>query len=60
MFPNYQRYYMFDLLDASGIEYDRVLTVDDTFIHPNGQIYLKKHNQIYYTWYMMMVVMIGF
>jgi len=37
MFPNYQRYYMFDLLDASGIEYDRVLTVDaDTLIHPNA------------------------
>ena len=37
MFPNYQRYFMFDLLDNSGIKYDRVLTVDaDTLIHPDA------------------------
>ena len=37
MFINYQRYYLFKLLDAQGIEYDRVLTVDsDTIIHPDA------------------------
>ena len=37
MFYNYQRYYLFHLLENSGIEYDKVLTVDaDTLVHPNA------------------------
>ena len=37
MFYNYQRYYMFHLLDNEDFKYDRVLTVDcDTIIHPNA------------------------
>ena len=28
MFYNYQRYYMFHLLENSGIDYDGVLTID--------------------------------
>tara|TARA_Y100000592_G_C5454250_1_gene310438 strand:- start:69 stop:806 length:738 start_codon:yes stop_codon:yes gene_type:complete len=37
MFYNFQRYYMFHLLESSGIDYDGVLTVDsDTLIHPNA------------------------
>ena len=36
MFPNYQRYFMFELLKDSGVDYDRVLTIDaDTLIHPD-------------------------
>jgi len=32
----WQRYYLFDILDANGIEYDQVLSVDaDTIIHPD-------------------------
>jgi len=31
----WQRYYVFDLLEANGIEYDQILMVDaDSFIHP--------------------------
>tara|TARA_B100000287_G_C20621400_1_gene776082 strand:+ start:22 stop:759 length:738 start_codon:yes stop_codon:yes gene_type:complete len=37
MFYNYQRYYMFHLLENSGIDYDGVLTIDsDTLIHPDA------------------------
>ena len=37
MFYNYQRYYMFHLLENEEFEYDRVLTVDcDTIIRPNA------------------------
>jgi len=37
MFYNFQRYYMYHLLENSGIDYDGVLTVDsDTLIHPDA------------------------
>ena len=32
----WQRYYLFDILEANGIEYDQVLSVDaDTIVHPD-------------------------
>ena len=32
----WQRYYLFDILDANDIEYDQILSVDaDTIIHPD-------------------------
>ena len=32
----WQRYYLFDILEANNIEYDQVLMVDaDTIVHPN-------------------------
>jgi hypothetical protein len=32
----WQRYYLFDILDANGLEYDQVLMVDaDTIVHPD-------------------------
>jgi len=58
MFYNFQRYYMFELLDNMGIDYDGVLTVDcDTLIHPNtpnffettdrDKLYMVKDNGSY-------------
>jgi len=36
MSPTWQRYYLFDLLDNSKIEYDQILMVDsDTIVHPD-------------------------
>ena len=33
---SWQRYYIFDLLEANGIEYDQILYVDaDTIVHPD-------------------------
>ena len=33
---NYHRYYAFDILDSSGIEYDQILITDaDAIIHPD-------------------------
>ena len=32
----WQRYYLFDILDANGIKYDQILSVDaDTIVHPD-------------------------
>tara|TARA_Y100000593_G_C4322140_1_gene344395 strand:- start:3263 stop:4054 length:792 start_codon:yes stop_codon:yes gene_type:complete len=36
MVPNWQKWYVYDLLDNDGIEYDKILVVDaDTIIHPD-------------------------
>ena len=36
MKPNWQKWYVFDLLDNSDIDYNKVLVVDaDTIVHPN-------------------------
>ncbi len=38
MKPNFYRYFCFDLLENSGIEYDQILLTDaDAVIHPNCQ-----------------------
>jgi lipopolysaccharide biosynthesis glycosyltransferase len=35
MSPTWQRYYLFELLENSGVEYDQILMVDsDTIVHP--------------------------
>ena len=32
----WQRYYLFDILDANDIKYDQILSVDaDTIVHPD-------------------------
>ena len=32
----FQRYYLFDMLEESGVDYDQILMVDaDTIVHPN-------------------------
>ena len=55
----WQRYYLFDVLDANGIEYDQVLMVDsDTIVHPNcpnffemtDHKYTGVHNDGSYDW----------
>ena len=39
----WQRYYLFDILDANKIEYDQILMVDaDTIVHPDSPISLPK------------------
>ena len=55
----WQRYYLFDILDANEIEYDQVLMVDaDTIVHPDcpnffdmsdGK-YVGVHNEGSYDW----------
>jgi hypothetical protein len=36
MKPNWQKWYVFDLLENSGIEYNKILVVDaDTIVHPD-------------------------
>tara|TARA_Y100000310_G_scaffold189023_1_gene188975 strand:- start:992 stop:1753 length:762 start_codon:yes stop_codon:yes gene_type:complete len=55
----WQRYYLFDILDANEIEYDQVLMVDaDTIVHPNTpnffnmteHKYVGVHNEGSYDW----------
>lgn len=55
----WQRYYLFDILDANGIEYDQILMVDsDTIVHPNcpnffdltNHKYAGVHNEGSYDW----------
>ena len=55
----WQRYYLFDILDANEIKYDQVLMVDsDTIIHPNcpnffemtDHKYTGVHNEGSYDW----------
>tara|TARA_R100000479_G_scaffold70032_2_gene33639 strand:+ start:482 stop:1216 length:735 start_codon:yes stop_codon:yes gene_type:complete len=51
MFPNYQRYYLFDLLENSDKDFDRVLTIDaDTIIHPNAPNIFEEtdENKLYF------------
>jgi len=48
MAPNFQRMYAFDLLDASGIEYDQILMVDaDTIVHPQCPNFFELSNYEY-------------
>ena len=56
---SWQRYYIFDLLEANGIEYDQILYVDaDTIVHPDApnifEISDRKfcfvHNEGSYDW----------
>ena len=36
MKPNWQKWYVFDLLDNSGVEYNKICVVDaDTIVHPD-------------------------
>jgi hypothetical protein len=47
MKPTWQRWHVFDILDANGIEYDQVAMVDaDTLIHPDAPNFfdLTNHN----------------
>ena len=38
----WQRYYLFDILDANDIEYDQILSVDaDTIVHPDCPNFFK-------------------
>ena len=55
----WQRYYLFDILDANEIKYDQILMVDsDTIIHPNcpnffemtDHKYTGVHNEGSYDW----------
>jgi len=55
----WQRYYLFDILDANGIDYDQVLMVDaDTIVHPDcpnffeisDNKYVGVHNEGSYDW----------
>ena len=55
----WQRYYLFDILDANNIEYDQILMVDsDTIVHPNcpnffnmtDNKYTGVHNEGSYDW----------
>ena len=55
----WQRYYVFDLLENSGIDYDQVLVVDaDTIVHPNcpnffeltDHKYAGVHDGVVYEW----------
>jgi len=42
----WQRYYLFDILEANEIEYDQILMVDaDTIIHPNCPNFFNKTNR---------------
>ena len=59
MYICWQRYYLFDLLENSGIDYDQVLMVDtDTIVHPNCPDFFKLtngnyagvHNRGSYSW----------
>jgi lipopolysaccharide biosynthesis glycosyltransferase len=39
----WQRYYMFDIIEANEIEYDQVLMVDaDTIVHPDCPDFFKE------------------
>lgn len=45
MKPNFYRYFCFDLLENSGIEYDQILLTDaDAVIHPNCPDFFKLTN----------------
>ena len=55
----WQRYYLFDILEANKIEYDQILMVDaDTIVHPNCPNFFKMsdrkmcgvHNEGSYDW----------
>jgi hypothetical protein len=55
----WQRYYIFDVLDANNIEYDQILMVDaDTIVHPDCPDFFKLsdrklagvHNDASYDW----------
>lgn len=59
MRPNWYKYYVFQLLEQSNIEYDQILYVDsDTIVHPNcpnvfemsDRKYCIVHNQGSYDW----------
>ena len=44
----WQRYYMFDILEANDIEYDQILMVDaDTIIHPNCPNFFEETDRKY-------------
>lgn len=46
MKPNFYRYFCFDLLENSGIEYDQILLTDaDAVIHPNCPDFFKLTNR---------------
>lgn len=46
MKPNFYRYFCFDLLEDSNIEYDQILLTDaDAIIHPNCPDFFKLTNQ---------------
>lgn len=56
---NWHKFYIFDLLEDSGIEYDQILIVDaDTFVHPecpnffkiSDRKYCGVHNRGSYDW----------
>jgi len=55
----WQRYYLFDILESNGIDYDQVLMVDsDTIVHPECPNFFEKtehkyvgvHNEGSYDW----------
>tara|TARA_Y100000310_G_scaffold343525_1_gene451638 strand:- start:1541 stop:2314 length:774 start_codon:yes stop_codon:yes gene_type:complete len=55
----WQRYYLFDILEANGIDYDQILMVDaDTIVHPDApnifnmteHKYTGVHNEGSYDW----------
>lgn len=59
MRPNWYKFYIFDLLENMGVDYDQILIVDsDTFVHPDCPDFFKLtdgkytgvHNQGSYDW----------